>query len=597
MRALLVTLTACLFVVSTATAKYSGGTGEPNDPYQIATAADLIALGETPEDYGKHFILTADIDLDPNLPGGKVFDRALIAPDTNDAEDGFQGTLFAGVFDGRGHTISHLTIRGDGYLGLFGQVGSWDAPSGEVRDLGVVDVNIIGTGWFVGGLVGSNWESNLTQCYGTGAVSGNSYVGGLVGHNEYGTVTHCYSTGAVSGDSDVGGLMGWNIGDVTECYSTGAANGSGSEVGGLVGANYGSVSQCYSTGAVSGSSFVGGLVGRVSKDCCHPISGSVTQSFWDIQTSGQAVSDGGIGKTTAEMRDPRTFMAEGWDFVGQADAPDDIWAEPEGGGYPILWWQLPPLQGLPGFSGGTGEPNDPYRVSTGAELNRIGHNPRLMECHFKMVGDLDLTGIRFYPIGDYDYPYGGAFDGHGHTISHLTAKGESFVGLFGYLGCGAKVEDLGVVDVNITGSGDCVGGLAGLNEGDVSQCHSTGSVRGWSAVGGLVGDNSGDVAQCYSTGAVSGEAAVGGLVGSGANWCENGRCAVGDVTSCFWDTQISGQTSSEGGTGETTANMQNATTFLHAGWDFVGETANGTEDIWWIDEGKDYPRLRWEARD
>ena len=49
--------------VSTATAKYSGGTGEPNDPYQIATAADLIALGETPEDYDKHFILTADIDL------------------------------------------------------------------------------------------------------------------------------------------------------------------------------------------------------------------------------------------------------------------------------------------------------------------------------------------------------------------------------------------------------------------------------------------------------------------------------------------------------------------------------------------------------
>ena len=66
-----------------AQAKYSGGTGEPNDPYQIATAADLIALGETPDDYDKHFILTADIDLDPNLPGRKVFDKAVIAPDTN----------------------------------------------------------------------------------------------------------------------------------------------------------------------------------------------------------------------------------------------------------------------------------------------------------------------------------------------------------------------------------------------------------------------------------------------------------------------------------------------------------------------------------
>nr|MBP7052946.1 hypothetical protein [Phycisphaerae bacterium] len=54
--------------------KYAGGVGEPNDPYQIATAADLIALGETPADYDKHFVLTADIDLDPNLPGGKIFD-------------------------------------------------------------------------------------------------------------------------------------------------------------------------------------------------------------------------------------------------------------------------------------------------------------------------------------------------------------------------------------------------------------------------------------------------------------------------------------------------------------------------------------------
>ena len=80
--------------------KYNGGTGEPNDPYQIATAADLIALGEEPNDYDKHFIMTADIDLDPNLPGRKVFDRAVIAPDVNNVDGGFQGTAFSGVFDG-----------------------------------------------------------------------------------------------------------------------------------------------------------------------------------------------------------------------------------------------------------------------------------------------------------------------------------------------------------------------------------------------------------------------------------------------------------------------------------------------------------------
>jgi len=45
---------------------------------------------------------------------------------------------------------------------------------------------------------------------------------------------------------------------------------------------------------------------------------------------------------------------------------------------------------------------------------------------------------------------------------------------------------------------------------------------------------------------------------------------------------------------KTTAEMQTASTFLDAGWDFVDETENGTDDIWWILEGQDYPRLWWE---
>jgi len=108
-----ITLLITIFSLSfPAYAQYNGGTGEPNDPYQIATAEDLMLLGESPEDYDKHFILTADIDLDPNLPGRKVFDGAVIAPDTNDTENGFQGTSFTGVFDGDGYAISNLHIQG-----------------------------------------------------------------------------------------------------------------------------------------------------------------------------------------------------------------------------------------------------------------------------------------------------------------------------------------------------------------------------------------------------------------------------------------------------------------------------------------------------
>jgi len=246
--------------------KYGGGSGTAEDPYQIATAADLIALGGTPGDYGKHFILTNDIDLDPNLLGGKVFDKAVIAPDTDptDPRGEFQGPLFTGVFDGNGHTISHLTIKGGAYLGLFGRLHS----VAEVRDLGVADVNIIGSGGYVGGLVGYKYGA-VTRCYSTGTIGGGAIVGGLVGEN-LGSVGNCYSTAAVSGGWRVGGLVGENWGTVSGCYSTGAVSGIGSDVGGLVGCNwYGAVSQCYSIGAVSGTERVGGLVGENAGPLAH----------------------------------------------------------------------------------------------------------------------------------------------------------------------------------------------------------------------------------------------------------------------------------------------------------------------------------------
>ena len=77
LRTISLLITICL-VSLPAQAQYSSGTGDANDPYQIASADDLMLFGETSGDYDKHFILTADIDLDPNLPGRKVFDRAVI---------------------------------------------------------------------------------------------------------------------------------------------------------------------------------------------------------------------------------------------------------------------------------------------------------------------------------------------------------------------------------------------------------------------------------------------------------------------------------------------------------------------------------------
>ena len=525
MMLLLILLTICVFSQQTE-AKYAAGTGEPNDPYQIATAEDLMLLGDTPEDYDKHFILTADLDLDTNLPGRKVFDKAIIAPDTNDTEFGFQGTAFTGIFDGNDHIISHLTIEGVNYLGLFGQT-----DGSMISDLGLEAVDVNGIGDYVGGLVGTiGWGASITSSYVSGVVIGNEHVGGLVGYNFVSSITTTYSTGMVSGDSKVGGLVGSNGGSITTSHSTCRMDGV-SDVGGLVGANYllitfmpyieGNISASYSTGAVSGETSVGGLVGYNAGDVTTSYStgavnggsrvgglvganvyvGSsdsmkgaangkitasyststvtgnedvgglvgfyilswegddITSSFWDMEASSQSSSAGGTGLTTVEMQDPNAFMAAGWDFIGQPDGPHDIWAEPEGGGYPVLFWQVSPEFGLPVFAGGTGEPNDPYLISTVEELNAIGHNPRLMDSHFKLIDDQDMTDCNFYPIGSYDFPCRSVFDGNGHTISHLMIEGDDYLGVCGALGAGATVKDCGVVDVNIISSGWWAGGL------------------------------------------------------------------------------------------------------------------------------------------
>ena len=340
--------------------KYGGGTGEPNDPYLIYTTEHMNAIGAEPNDWDKHFKLMADIDL-----SGYSYDRALIAPDMNTSELGIQGTPFTGIFDGNGQTISDLTIAGGYYLGLFGYVGR----EGEIKDVGVVDANITGTGTYVGSLVGYLSYGNIVRCYAEGdTVHGHGTVGGLVGRIQWGTITNCHSSTNVSGGNDVAGLVGQNYGGaLANCYSTGSAIGD-QWIGGLVGRNgfYGEIVNCYAAGNITGNKYVGGLVGinphRESSlgwiRNCYSVgrvtgsayvgglvgsnSGGVEFSFWDIETSGQDWSDGGTGKTTAEMQTASTFLEAGWDFVDEnTNGTEDIWSICEGTNYPGFVWQIP----------------------------------------------------------------------------------------------------------------------------------------------------------------------------------------------------------------------------------------------------------------
>lgn len=179
-----------------------------------------------------------------------------------------------------------------------------------------------------------------------------------------------------------------------------------------------------------------------------------------------------------------------------------------------------------------------------------------------------------------------------------------------------------IIDCSVMGrvtgyenAGGLVGGSKGLVQSSCSNIYST--ILGYGVIGGLVGDNEGMIFSCYSTGTVTGDwGYVGGLVGynkKGTAKYSYSTCAIeeeasregglvggihgeyGIVMASFWDIQTSGYSEVSGGIGKTTAEMQTAKTFLDAGWDFVGETINGTQDIWWINEGKDYPRLWWEA--
>ena len=280
-----------------------------NGYYLISSVSDFKQLLAFGQDASLKFRLTNDLDLG--------------------AEPNFYIPHLAAEFDGNGHRISNLSLSFDftSQVGLFGYL----ARGGTVTQLGVENANVTGNGG-VGGLVGHSYGT-VSDSYASGRVSGGGAVGGLVGHTR-GTVSNCYSSGSVIGGSRVGGLVGDHFfGTLSNSYSTSSATGN-EAVGGLTGSNVkGTVSNSYSTGAVTGHWDAGGLVGSRAE-------GTVRDSFWDIETSGMADSDGGRGKTTAEMKDIATFIR--WNIVAVAPGETDSaynWNIVDGQTYPFLSWE------------------------------------------------------------------------------------------------------------------------------------------------------------------------------------------------------------------------------------------------------------------
>jgi hypothetical protein len=293
---------------------------------EIRTWYDLEAIRDNLS--GHHILMN---DLDSTTEGYEE----LASPTANEGKGWYPligaggDPPFTGTFDGQGYEIRDLYINlpGIGNVGLFSIVGE----GGGIKDIGIVNADVSSTA-YTGSLVGVNLGT-VSNSYSTGSVSGDWFVGGLVGYSQ-GTMSNCYSTGNIASDYGAGGLAGGNSGTVDNCYATGAVIGKES-AGGLLGTNNGTAVNSYSVGVVTGDDNVGGLVGYSE--------GTVTGSFWNTETSGQATSNGGTGKTTAEMQDIATFSGATWNIVAVAN-PDIrnlsyIWNIVNEETYPFLSWQ------------------------------------------------------------------------------------------------------------------------------------------------------------------------------------------------------------------------------------------------------------------
>jgi hypothetical protein len=261
------------------------------------------------------------------------------------------------------------------------------------------------------------------------------------------------------------------------------------------------------------------------------------------------------------------------------------------------------------------------------------------------------SGAGWLPIGNETNSFNGYFDGNGKSISNLFIdRTVDYVGLFGYcefanfsdFQVSGDVTSTGIIvggafgmlwgctatnisfEGDVSGGGNFAGGFSGYitasdastSDSDIDKCYSNGTVSGasWSGGfsgnnryitslindcystssvtstvdsdrrGGFVGGNSGVITNSYSTGVVS---PTGGSLGGG--FCGDN---TGTITDCYWDENTSGWSTSSGGTGETTTQMQDINTF-DPEWD-IATLENYTTEIWKIDDGNDYPMLGWE---
>jgi len=629
-------ISTILFLIFSANvfgASYGGGAGTANDPYQISTAGQLDMLGSEPNDWGKSFVLTCDIDMSE-----LVGDFHIIGTSDDD--------YFNGNFDGKGYAIKNFTLNiiGTEYVGVFGYV-----RDAVIKNISVTNININASGCAdVGGLVGKgNYYCRIANCYVSGSLTTSQNVGGIIGvlGNEHSIVIGCQSDVDIISDYCGGGIIGIaEEGFISECYFTGSVD-ANEIAGGIAGECSADdtefITNCYVCGSVD-ANVAGAIVGvnEGMDEFAHCV--------WDTEVVGLDVAAGegdqgdNLGLPSQGMKDVNKFIGEGWKIAFHSDGY--YWVQ-EADSMPILWWQSENLPVLASFSGGSGESGDPYLIADYNDIDAIDSDHRLLSKSFKLVCDVDINGVDFFGVASMEMPFGGNFDGSGYSIKNfkLDSSGIYYLSFIKATENTAWVRNLGMENVvwEIPSSW-YAGGIVGFNRGCIDNCNAELDVHCHAYCGGIAGMNfGGEITRCFSSGSMSADyCCCSGIVGmsrqggkiencySLCNLLDGTRNAgiCGEVLSniliencyfagkvnngpfcgtitgkteahfrvanCAWDETLNpdvpafggGSVVESGNVGLTTEQMKRRASFIALGWDFVG--------VWGIGQGQTYPYLR-----
>lgn len=508
---------------------FAGGTGTEGDPWLIENAEQLAYLAQQVNngtDYErKHFRLVSDLDLRGNewTPIGTY------------------RKPFWGGFDGGGHTITGMTITGNrDYVGLFGECHNFTAASSYIKSVTVKQANISGCNFVgaiageganisdcysienticanrcVGGICGS-LTGNISGCYNSSSVSGNSTAGGIMGSASYngivgnGVVQYCYNIGAVTvrqQDSSVGGITGASANryDISNCLNCGKITGNGKNVGGIAGStdsNYMNfIGNCYYNSDLNNAGVGEGASDKVipltTSQLCGALPEGLDSTIWkegSVDTSIAKATQGRFGTATgtyinltkvAEIGETKTASVPVYNYV--TTNGDD--------------WDIYTL------------------ITTAEEFAAIGQDTANCNENYVLKNNIDVSGVELRSIGNPGTPYIGKFSGDGHTISHVNMTGNC-LGLFGGIGnINGQIAESGKVMLlaanGVIASNNAAGGICGyLLKGEIYGCSFIGTVKGGTA-GGICSQSGvyNKISQCFFAGDVQGKNSAAGICG------------------------------------------------------------------------------------